>query len=114
VASLARGLAGLVIDGCVRDANEIEALGYPVFCRGLSIQGTTKHGTGTLNSPISIGDVQITPGDMIVGDRDGLVVVPAGRVEDTIAKCEARIQKEQRTMEALREGVTTLEIYGWE
>jgi 4-hydroxy-4-methyl-2-oxoglutarate aldolase len=114
VASQARGIAGLVIDGCIRDADEIEALRFPVFCRGLSIKGTTKHGTGTLNGPVIIGGVQIAPGDVIVGDRDGLVVVPAGLTEETIAKCEARIQKEKRTMESLREGKTTLEIYGWE
>jgi 4-hydroxy-4-methyl-2-oxoglutarate aldolase len=114
VAALARGLAGLVIDGCIRDADEIEALGFPVFCRGLSIKGTTKHGTGKLNAPVSIGGVQITPGDVIVGDRDGVVAVPAGRVEETIARCEARVEKEQRTMQSLREGKTTLEIYGWE
>lgn len=114
VASQARGIAGLVINGCVRDGDEIEALGFPVFSRGLSIRGTTKHGTGALNISISIGDVQIAPDDVIVGDRDGLVVVPADRIEETIANCEERIEKENRTMKALRKGKTTLEIYGWE
>lgn len=114
VASLARGIAGLVIDGCVRDANEIEELGFPLFCRGLCIRGTTKHGTGSLNEPIGVGGVQIAPGDVVVGDRDGVVVVPSGLVEETIAKCEARVEKEQRTMQALRAGKTTLELYGWE
>lgn len=113
VASQARGIAGLVIDGCVRDSSEIEALGFPVFSRGLSIKGTTKHGTGTLSDTITIGSIAISPGDIILGDRDGLVVVPAARVEQTIARCEARVEKEQRTMQALRDGKTTLEIYGW-
>ncbi len=114
VASQARGIAGLVIDGCVRDGEEIEALGFPVFCRGLCIQGTTKYGNGTLDQPISVGNVRIEPRDVIVGDRDGLVVVAADQVEETIAKCEARIEKEQSTMQALRAGKTTLEIYKWE
>lgn len=114
VASQARGIAGLVINGCIRDADEIEALGFPVFSRGLSIRGTTKHGTGALNKSINIGDVQIAPDDVIVADRDGLVVVPKDRIEETIANCEARIEKEKRTMKALREGETTLEIYGWD
>jgi 4-hydroxy-4-methyl-2-oxoglutarate aldolase len=114
VASQARGIAGLVIDGCVRDSSEIEALGFPVFCRGLCIQGTTKHGTGTLNQTITIGGVRIEPGDIVLGDRDGLVVVPAASIEETIAKCEVRVQKEKRTMQAIRDGKTTLEIYGWE
>ena len=114
VASQARGIAGLVLDGCIRDANEIEELGFPVFSRGLCIRGTTKYGKGSLNEPISIGDIRIEPGDVIVGDRDGLVIIPASRVEETIEKSEARIQKEQRTMQALRDGKTTLEIYSWE
>jgi 4-hydroxy-4-methyl-2-oxoglutarate aldolase len=114
VASAARGIAGLVINGCVRDANEIEAMGFPVFCRGLCIRGTTKHGTGAINQRISIGDIHIAPGDIVVGDRDGVVVVPASHVEETIAQCEARMEQEQRTMQALREGKTTLEIYNWE
>lgn len=114
VASQARGITGLVIDGMVRDANEIEALDFPVFCRGLCIKGTTKHGSGTLNQAITIGEIGIEPGDIVLGDRDGVVVVPAANVEETIAKCEARIEKEQRTMQALRDGKTTLEIYGWQ
>lgn len=114
VASQARSIVGLVIDGCVRDANEIEALEFPVFCRGLCIKGTTKHGTGSLNTPIILGGARIEPGDIVRGDRDGVVVVPAARVEETIDRCKARVAKEQRTMQALREGVTTLEIYGWE
>jgi len=114
VAAQVRGIAGLVIDGCIRDAKEIEALAFPVFCRGLCIRGTTKHGSGSLNDPISIGNVLITPGDVVVGDRDGVVIVPATRIEETINNCEVRIAKEQRTMQALREGKITLEIYGWE
>jgi 4-hydroxy-4-methyl-2-oxoglutarate aldolase len=114
VAAQVRGIAGLVIDGCIRDASEIEALAFPAFCRGLSIVGTTKYGAGTLGEAVSIGDVRIEPGDVIVGDRDGLVAVPAGRLEETIARCEARVRKEQSTMQSLREGKTTLEIYGWE
>jgi 4-hydroxy-4-methyl-2-oxoglutarate aldolase len=113
VAAQARGIVGLVIDGCVRDGDEIEALGFPVFCRGLCIKGTTKHGTGTLNETITIEGARIEPGDIVLGDRDGLAVVPAARAEETIARCEARVEKEQQTMQALRDGKTTLEIYGW-
>ena len=68
-----KGIAGLVIDGCVRDADDIEAMGFPVFSRGLCILGTSNHGDGTLNETIIIGDVLINPGDIIVGDRDGVV-----------------------------------------
>jgi 4-hydroxy-4-methyl-2-oxoglutarate aldolase len=113
VASRARGIAGLVIDGCVRDAEPITALGFPVFSRGLCIHGTTKFGKGTLNEPITIGQVTIQPGDIVVGDRDGVVIVPKGKTAEAIEKARAREEKEARVMERLRNGETTLEIYGW-
>jgi 4-hydroxy-4-methyl-2-oxoglutarate aldolase len=114
VAAMQRGIAGLVIDACVRDADPIEALGFPVFSRGLCIRGTTKYGQGTLNEPIVIGDVVIYTGDIIVGDRDGVVVIPANRAAEAVEKSKAREAKEARTLEQLRSGKTTLEIYGWE
>jgi 4-hydroxy-4-methyl-2-oxoglutarate aldolase len=104
----------LVIDGCVRDADPITALGFPVFARGLCIHGTTKFGDGTLNQPITIGQVTIHPGDVIVGDRDGVVIVPADRLAETITKAQAREDKEAQVMSRLRDGETTLEIYGWQ
>jgi 4-hydroxy-4-methyl-2-oxoglutarate aldolase len=114
VAAMERGIAGLVIDACVRDADPIEALGFPVFSRGLCIRGTTKYGNGTLNQPIIIGDVTISAGDFVVGDRDGVVVIPASDGRAAIEKSIAREEKEARTLEQLRSGKTTLEIYGWE
>jgi 4-hydroxy-4-methyl-2-oxoglutarate aldolase len=113
VAAMARSIAGLVIDGCVRDAAEIESLGFPVFCRGLCIRGTTKFGQGTLNAPITIGDVTIAPGDLIVGDRDGVVIILAAIAAEAIEKSRAREEKEANTLAQLRSGKTTLEIYGW-
>ena len=113
VAAMERGLAGLVIDACVRDADPIEALGFPVFCRGLCIRGTTKYGNGTLNEAIVIGGIVIQPGDVVVGDRDGVVVIPSERAGEAVEKSLARDEKEARTLEQLRAGKTTLEIYGW-
>jgi 4-hydroxy-4-methyl-2-oxoglutarate aldolase len=114
VGAQARGIAGLVIDGCVRDADPLTALGFPVFARGLCIQGTTKFGSGSLNQAITIGQVTIYPGDVIMGDRDGVVVVPADRLAETIEKAQAREAKEAQVMARLRSGETTLEIYGWQ
>lgn len=114
VAAQQRGVAGLVIDGCVRDAEAIEALGFPLFCRGLCIRGTTKFGRGSLNQPLIIGDTFIEPGDIIVGDRDGLVAVPRERLQAAIDNAKLREQKEAATMAELRKGRTTLDIYGWE
>ena len=104
------GIAGLVINGCVRDANLIIGLKFPVFCRGLSIKGTGKNQPGKVNVPISIGDVVIHPGDIIVGDRDGLAVVAKDEVDATIASSIAREQKEDQMRAAIEQGATTAEL----
>jgi 4-hydroxy-4-methyl-2-oxoglutarate aldolase len=108
-----KGINGLVIDACVRDANDIEAMGFPVFSRGLCIRGTSNHGDGTLNEPIIIGDVLINPGDIVVGDRDGVVIVPHNKIEECIEKAKAREAKEEKTREELRKGRVSIDIYGW-
>lgn len=112
--AMKQGVAGLVIDGCVRDADEIEALGFPVFSRGLCIKGTGKDPEGSLNEPITIGEVTIYPGDYIVGDRDGVVVIPQNRVGEAIEKAKVREEKEARTRAELNKGLTSLQIYGWD
>lgn len=98
------GIAGLVISGCVRDANLIIDLGFPVFCRGLSIKGTGKNQPGKVNVPICIGDAVIRPGDIIVGDRDGLVVVAQDEVDMAIANSIARENKEVQQRKAIEAG----------
>jgi 4-hydroxy-4-methyl-2-oxoglutarate aldolase len=98
------GIAGLVINGCVRDANLIIDLGFPVFCRGLSIKGTGKNQPGKVNVPICIGDAVIRPGDIIVGDRDGLVVVAQDEVDMAIANSIAREDKEVQQRKAIEAG----------
>ena len=112
--AMKQGIKGLVIDACVRDADEIEELGFPVFCRGFCIKGTGKDPEGSLNEPITIGDITVDPGDIIVGDRDGVVVIPKDRVEEAILKSYAREQKESRVRARLNGGETSLQIYGWD
>ena len=109
-----KGINGLVIEGCVRDADDIEAMGFAVFSRGLCILGTSNHGDGFLNEPIVIGDVLINPGDIIIGDRDGVVVVPQNRITEAIEKSTAREAKEENVRRQLRDGKTSLQIYGWD
>lgn len=105
------GIAGLVINGCVRDANLIIDLGFPVFCRGLSIKGTGKNQPGKVNVPICIGDAVIRPGDIIVGDRDGLVVVAQDEVDMAIANSIARENKEVQQRKAIEAGISnTVEL----
>lgn len=112
VAAQARGLAGLVIDGGVRDSRELAAIGFATFSRGLCIKGTTKHGGGRLNGPVAIGGVVVEPGDLVLGDADGVVVVPQAEGPAILAKAVQRVENEARIMEQLRGGKTTLEIYG--
>lgn len=110
----AKGIAGLVIDACVRDADDIEAMNFPVFSRGLCLNGTSSMEGGTLNAPILIGGVVIHPGDIIVGDRDGVVVVPRDRMQEAFDKATARETREESIREQLRQGKTSIQIYGWE
>lgn len=110
--ALRMGVAGLVINGAVRDASSITKMGFPVFCRGLSIKGTGKNQPGRLNVPIFIGDVQINPGDIIVGDQDGVVVVPQDEVDTAIRNSLAREEKETAFRERIRNGSTTVELLG--
>lgn len=115
VSALARGLAGLVIDGSVRDAEAIVALGFPVFARGLSIRGTEKDpgAPGAIRGTIAVGDATIEPGDLIVGDADGVVVVSRLRAEEVVAAGREREHKEAEIMTRLRKGDTTLDVYGF-
>ena len=113
VAAQAKKIAGLVIDGCVRDGALIRELGFPVFSRGLSIRGTDKNDRGRINTPIEIGDVTIDAADLVVGDGDGVVVVPAGEVAQVLAAAQKREDKETQIKKNLTAGKTTLELYGW-
>lgn len=113
IASLAaqlRGIRGLVMDGSVRDVDAIARLNFPVFSRGVSIKGTTKRKKGEWNVPITIGGVRVHPGDFVVGDTDGVVIVPAAEIAEVVAKARALRQKEKTFMERLRQGVRTLEL----
>jgi 4-hydroxy-4-methyl-2-oxoglutarate aldolase len=111
-AALARGIAGLVTNGAVRDATSIEAMGFPVFCRGLSIKGTGKNHLGRVGGPVILGGVNVQPGDVVVGDRDGVVVVPAAEADTVLAKAQRRAEKEEDFRQAIREGRSTVELLG--
>jgi 4-hydroxy-4-methyl-2-oxoglutarate aldolase len=113
--ALARGLAGLVIDGCVRDGALLAELGFPVFARGLCIRGTGKDfgAIGWLNHPVWMGDVVVQGGDLIVGDGDGVVAIPAARAAEVVARSLQREADEAALLQRLREGASTLDLYGW-
>ena len=109
------GMAGLVIDGGVRDGSILEELGMPVFSAGLCIRGTTKNkdAYGAINEPIRIGEIWIFPGDLIVADRDGVVVVPQSRIAEITEKSKAREDKESVTISKLKAGERTVDMYGF-
>jgi 4-hydroxy-4-methyl-2-oxoglutarate aldolase len=106
------GIAGLVIDGSVRDAATIIEMRFPTFSRGLSIKGTNKNQPGKVNVPITLGGVVVKPGDIVVGDRDGLVVVEEREVAEVIALSQAREDKENRIRAGLEAGKSTVELLG--
>jgi 4-hydroxy-4-methyl-2-oxoglutarate aldolase len=107
-----RGIGGLVTDGAVRDSEEMIQMGFPVFSQGISIKGTTKSCLGSINHPINFEGVHINPGDLIVGDADGIVVVHREDAPDVLEKSKQREEKEQKISAELKQGVTTLDIYG--
>ena len=107
-----RGIAGLVIDGCVRDRDLIEEMGFPVFSRGLAIHGTIKKEKGIINSPLMIGEILINPGDLLVGDSDGVVLVSQSEISPAIEASQQREDKEDQYKKELAEGKSTLEIIG--
>jgi 4-hydroxy-4-methyl-2-oxoglutarate aldolase len=113
-AALSRGLAGLVIDGGVRDQTKLEGIGVPVFSRKVCMRGTTKvpTGPGTLKSPVTMGEVVIRHGDLVVGDQDGVLALPADRVNAIIDAAEQRGRKEADYIARILAGETTLELYG--
>jgi len=104
----AKKLGGLAIDGCVRDSEEIIEMGFPIFSRGLAIRGTVKASLGLINYPINFGGNGINPGDLILGDDDGIVVVKFQDCQEVLAKSKERIQKEEVKAKALMNGVTSV------
>ncbi len=110
--AMARGLAGLVIDGGVRDVAALERLGFPVFSRTIALPGATKVNRGAVGTTTTVAGVPVSPGDWVVGDVDGVVVVAGSRLEEVLAAGRAREGAEQGYFESLRQGETTVEILG--
>lgn len=108
----AKGIAGLVTDGGVRDGLALKQHGFPVFCPGLCMKGTVKETLGSVNQPIVIGGVTVRPGDLVSGDDDGLVLVRQEEAEEVARKSREREEKEAQFMEALRDGADVLALLG--
>lgn len=106
-AAQARGLAGLVIDGGVRDIVAIETRGFPVFASTIALRGATKDQAGAVNVPIRCGGASVVRGDWVVGDADGVVLVPGESFGEVLDAASARARREAAMFEELKSGKTT-------
>lgn len=114
-AAIARGLGGLVIDGGVRDTAGLAKAPFPVFSNGVCIRGTGKdyEAVAWMQEAVRMGEVLIQPGDLVMGDRDGVVVLPAARVDEVLVAAQAREADELRKIDLIRQGARTLDLYGF-
>jgi 4-hydroxy-4-methyl-2-oxoglutarate aldolase len=108
----AHGIKGLVIHAGVRDVADLTAMQFPAFSRAISAQGTVKETAGYVNIDIACAGALVHPGDVIVADVDGIVVVPRQEAAEVVKLCEARLAKEAKNRERLRAGELGLDMYG--
>jgi 4-hydroxy-4-methyl-2-oxoglutarate aldolase len=106
----AHGVKGLILDAGCRDVRDLEAIGFPVWSRSISAHGTVKETLGDVNVPVSCGDEIVRPGDVIVADDDGVVVVPRQRAAEVVAASRERIAKEEATRVRYKAGELGLDI----
>ncbi|MBL0943492.1 MAG: RraA family protein [Hydrogenophaga sp.] len=100
------GIAGVVVDAAVRDSLEIEEMGFPVFSVGTNPNGPTKQVGGRIGHPVSVGGVTVHPGDLVVGDADGVVVIERARVAALIPLAEKKVKDEAARIAAIGQGDT--------
>lgn len=89
-------LGGLIVDGVIRDIIDIKALDFPVFSKGTTVSSSGKTGPGDINIPISCGGVSVNPGDIVVGDVDGVVIIPQNQAEDILRDAEKKIISDEK------------------
>jgi RraA family protein len=98
------GCAGVVLDGAIRDVAEIRERDFPVYARGVNHRGPYKNGPGEINVPVCVGGMVVVPGDIVVGDQDGLLAFAAAEAGELIEKAKRQMEAEAQTMLAMKEG----------
>ncbi|GAF14209.1 dimethylmenaquinone methyltransferase family protein [Bacillus sp. JCM 19046] len=100
-AAEALGLEGIVIDGLVRDRSDLQALSLPIYAKGFVPNGPYKEGPGNINIPVSCGGVTVQPGDLVVGDDDGVTIVPRMEIEEVFQRAEKKQAYEQQRLQEI-------------
>ena len=109
----AKGVAGVVCDGAVRDVGTLGAwTDFPVFSRWINPRGPTGADRGTVNAPVTIGGCRVAPGDLIIGDDDGLVALSPGHVLTLIDAAEAKVSRESDWIAGLASGTSAAKVFG--
>ena len=109
--ALKKGLAGVVVDGAVRDTDALRQTDMAIYAAGITPQGPYKDGPGEINVPVCCGGVTVNPGDIIVGDGDGIVVISPRDAAAIAEKAKAKLQKEQAIFKAIEEGTHDRSMY---
>lgn len=107
-----QGIAGIVLDGAVRDVADLREMGFPVFCRAAVPRGPHKGFGGTIDAPVACAGVTVSPGDLVIGDDDGVAVVPLDQVRTVQTAAKEAQAREWEWLEQIAKGKTTRELLG--
>jgi len=113
-AAKSRGIEGFVCNGMIRDGQQVKELAFPVFARGLSVKGTVKETLGWINHSISVGGVTVNPGDLVLGNDDGVVAIAGDLAEELLPACLEFEEKTRKSEKRMSEGESVLQVLGFD